>query len=210
MKKVILIVSLLLVLTMSVGAQDKVTGITAKGFKAGLNIAGHTGDDADDYLKNMLTFAFGGFMTYNINEQFAIQPELLYMMKGTDWEHISGTWKAKYNYLEIPILFKYLIPTQSNFKPNIFAGPSVGILMSAEEEMTDDSGTEILDVKDVLRSTDVGIAFGLGGSFVMGKGSLTFDARYTVGMTDIYKEDPDFGQWKIKSKVISFMLGYGF
>ena len=215
MKKIALIVAILLVFALTVGAQDKVTGVMAKGIKAGLNIAGHSGDDTDEHHKNLMGAAFGGFLQYNVAEQFAIQPEVLYMMKGAEWEDGDDTWKGKYNYLEVPILFKFLIPTQGSVQPNIFVGPSVGFLLSANEEWDYEGETGDEDVKDYLKSTDVGLAFGAGAAFTMGQGQLMLDVRYTMGMTKIYEAeanevDPDAGEPEIKSKAISFMVGYGF
>ena len=37
------------------------------------------------------------------------------------------------------------------------------------------------DIKDSMKSTEFGIAFGAGVDFVMGKGKLTFDGRYDLG-----------------------------
>ena len=68
------------------GAQEaRLTG----GFKAGLGLAKFTGDDArlgelsPGYRKG---FAAGAFLTFSPTERFAVQPELLYVQKGTVYE----------------------------------------------------------------------------------------------------------------------------
>ena len=217
MKKILVVAVMLIAFAASVGAQDKPAGLVAKGLKAGLNIAGHRGNDTDEFHKNLTAFAFGGFITYQFHERVAVQPELLYMMRGAKWESGSDTWKGKYNYLEVPILFKFMIPTRGTVQPNVYVGPSFGFLLSATEEWSYDFGGQIdsgsEDVKDYLKSPDIALAFGVGSSVALGQGNLMFEARYNLGLTKIYETDPEFpdaGQPDIKSKVISFMVGYGF
>ena len=138
-EKIILIALLLLAFSPAVFAQ----GITAKGVKGGLNIATLTGDDVED-AKSKIGFAFGGFLTYEVNEMFSLQPELLFTMKGSkydeeDTETDEDGWQSYYkyegswnlNYLEIPVLAKLKIPMEGNIKPNVFMGPALGINISA-------------------------------------------------------------------------------
>ncbi len=40
----------------------------------------------------------------------------------------------KANYIEIPLLFKVTLPTEGKIKPSLYAGPALGILMSAKAE----------------------------------------------------------------------------
>ena len=122
------------------------------------------------------------------------------MMKGTE-EDVDEGEKLKLDYLEIPVLVKYMIPTEGKISPCFFAGPAVGMLMSAKY------GDE--DVKDFTKSIDFGVAFGAGVDVAMGeKGKLTFDARYTLGLANIVDEEGVDD--KVKNANISFMVGYSF
>ncbi len=65
---------------------------------------------------------------YQFSPMFAIQPEAYYTMKGaTDKMDFQGTTvdlTYTLDYIEIPVLVKFLIPIQgSGVKPAIFAGP---------------------------------------------------------------------------------------
>jgi hypothetical protein len=176
------------------------------GVKGGLNLANVTGDDAED--ASMKIGAVGGvFMCYDITEIFALQPELLFTMKGakSDEEGSDESWKT--NYIEIPVLFRVNLPTEGKIKPMLYAGPALGILLSAE--------LEDVDMKDYMKSYDIGVLAGAGIGYQMEKGQLFCEVRYEVGMTTVWdfseeeldedEENPD-----MKNSVISFMVGYGF
>lgn len=217
MKKLMVVLSVLLLAT-AVLAQDEGKGLTAKGFKAGVNIANITGSDVDDFMdvlsyfagaslsnKTLMGFSFGGFVTYNFSPTVALQPELLYSMKGftITAEGEDEDVDVKMDYIEIPVLFKFMFG-KGTAKPYLFAGPSLGILVSSKMK----SGGESVDAKDLWKTTDVGVVFGGGVGFPLGQGALSLDGRYTMGVTNT----PDAGDAdiNIKNSNISFMVGYGF
>ena len=176
------------------------------GIKGGLNMANVTGDDTEG--TSMKIGGVGGvFMTYNITEIFAIQPEVLFSMKGASQDTLSTTVSLKFNYIEIPLLFKVTLPTEGKIKPSLYAGPALGILMSANAEV----GGVSADIKDQMKSTDIGILAGAGIGYQMENGSLlSLEVRYEVGMTSIVDTgDSDVGA-DVKNSVISVMVGYGF
>jgi hypothetical protein len=74
-------------------------GITGYGIKGGLDIATLTGDDADD-MESVIRFAVGGFLTYNFNEMFAIQPEVYCSMQGAKYEEEEDD-------VQVKVIFKY-------------------------------------------------------------------------------------------------------
>jgi hypothetical protein len=175
------------------------------GVKAGLNLANVMGDDAEE--TSMKVGAVGGvFMCYDITEIFALQPELLFTMKGAKYDEGDTTMSWKTSYIEIPVLFRVNLPTEGKIKPMLYAGPALGILMSAKDEDE--------DVKDYLKTMDIGVVAGAGVAYQLEKGAISFEARYEIGMSTVYdltdeelegREQPD-----LKNSVISFMVGYGF
>ncbi len=191
----------------SVAAQ----GLTGKGLKAGLNIANLRGDDMEDWDSKM-GFSAGGFITYSINDMFAIQPEVLFTMKGAKYEKelYGETLKQtiSLNYLEIPVLAKLSMPTQGSVKPNLFVGPSLAILLSAKVEWEYGVESDELDMKDDTKSIDLGLVFGGGVDFDLGpdKGKLSAEARYTLGLATV----DDGEEVDMKNSVISLMVGYSF
>jgi len=209
-----------IVLLLTFSSMVSAQGLTGYGLKAGLNLANLGGDDAEytDVDKKMrMGFTVGGFVTYSINEMFAIQPEVLYTQKGAKYEDPDDDFKEtdKYEYLEIPVLAKFTIPTEGNISPNLFVGPALGILMSAkwDWEWGDESGSE--DMKDDSKSTDFGLVFGAGVDIGMPHSAITIDGRYTLGLTTICEpytdpETEEEHECDVKNGVISFMVGYSF
>lgn len=169
--------------------KTKKLGITGKGIKIGLNLANVTGDDIEINWENKMGFCAGGFMTFNLSNMFAIQPEAFFTMKGYKSDQEWNFYKLTITYLEIPVLAKILILTEGTIKPNIFAGPSLGIRISGEEDM---------------KSTDFGLIFGGGIDFAFGTGNFLVDFRYSMGLSSIYENED------VKNTVISIMVGYYF
>lgn len=180
------------------------------GPKIGANFANLYGEnvkEAEEELgedfKSKLGICVGGFITFNISEMFAIQPEVLYSMKGSKAEGtlFGETFKVKFNlsYLEIPVLVKLRITTRGNVKPNIFAGPSLAIKLSGKTKTEYAGESEEDDLEDI-KDTDIGLIIGAGVDF----GKLTVDLRYNLGLTKLSEEDD------VKNKAISLMIGYSF
>lgn len=180
------------------------------GIKGGLNLANVIGDDAPDNASMKIGFVGGAFMSYNFTEIFAIQPEVLFSMKGAKGDNDLGdeeSWKL--NYLEIPVLFRVNLPTDGKMDPFLCAGPAFGILMSAK--------AEDLDVKDDMKTMDIGVVAAGGIGYQMESGTLSFEVRYEVGMTSVFNyDDAQLDEWEmtdqpdVMNSVLSFMVGYGF
>lgn len=192
--KIVLLVIFILLISSIVYAQ----GITAKGIKGGINIATLTGDDVED-AESKIGFVFGGFVSYEVNDAFCIQPEVLFTMKGTKMSGQGYEVSQNLNYIEIPILAKLNIAMDGNAQPNLFFGPAVGLNLSATYKIESDYGDDDGDIEDVA-PMDIGIIFGGGVEF----GNILIDARYDMGLTSIDDSSENF---KVKNSVISIMLG---
>ncbi len=159
------------------------------GLKGGINMAKLTGSDAG--TNSMKTgFVAGAFTTVDM-VFLNIQPEILFSQKGATYEVFGLSIDENHNYLEIPVLFKF--PLGKIVVPSIYVGPSLGMLMSAD--------VEGFDIKDGLKSTDLGLVFGMD---VKTPVKLILDARYTMGLTSI----DDSGIYDVKNSAISLMVGY--
>jgi len=191
------------------------------GLKIGGNSANIYGEDVEEFEKELdwewkskIAFCLGGFITYNINEVLAIQPEVLFTQKGAKIkEEIFGetlnVW-MNLSYLEIPVFAKLLIPTKSSVKPNLFAGPYFAIKLSGKAKAEYAGESEEEDIEDI-KGTDYGLVIGAGVDFGIGgpgMGKITVDLRYSLGLTTIssYEEEKE----DIKNKVILLMVGYSF
>lgn len=215
MKRLIItIFATVVVFTLS-SASVSAQGLTA-GLKAGMNIANVHGDDVKlaealgvEFSSN-IGLCVGGFVTYSLSDMFAIQPELLFTMKGAKMEVAGYKETVKVNYLEIPVLAKLSIPTPGNVKPSLFVGPSLAIKLSAKAEWEEDGESGEEDISEEVKSTDFGLVFGAGIDFGLGQGKLTVDARYTLGLTKVQKPEEEEEEVDMKNGAISIMVGYSF
>ncbi|MEM9649530.1 MAG: porin family protein [Bacteroidota bacterium] len=163
------------------------------GAKAGPNFAIIQPDLNDPTTRTALHL--GGVAEVSLSEKFSIQPELLFSAQGTKDESDDDE-TVRLNYLNLPILAKFYVAENLSLE----AGPQIGILLKAEVE---DDG-ETIDIKDNTKSTDLGIAFGLGYKLDNG---LNFGARYTLG-SDI--NDVDGDPDKFTNRVFQLFVGYFF
>jgi len=173
------------------------------GIKAGLDMANLTGDDVSDTSIKMGAVG-GAFMCYKVTDLIAIQPELLFAMKGAkgDTSGVDVQWKI--NYIEIPVLLKVLLPTEGKIKPALYAGPAIGILISSKFEDE--------DWKDFTKSTNFSLVAGAAVAYQLEKGAVFGEARYDVGLATIGKTEDDVSgeEPSIKTSDIMVMVGYAF
>jgi hypothetical protein len=196
---------LVVMLTIAVSlASARITG----GLKAGMNLANIHGDDIED-SKFKVGFCGGGFVAFGLGKVVVIQPELLYSQKGAKWqeEYIGETGKVtfKFNYLEMPVFIKMIVPVQGKVKPSFFLGPYFGIMITGPRGELEVDGTTIEEDLEGVKDTDFGVVFGGGLDFVLGKGKIVFDVRYGLGLTTLDEEGAD-----VKNNVFSFLVGYSF
>ena len=189
-------------------AQDavKATSEVKFGAKGGINFANIVGDDAGD--ANMFVgFNAGFFVEIPVTDKLTIQPEILYSAQGSKSEGplvIDGSLydvKAtmKFNYINIPVMFKYNVVEKFSLE----AGPYVGFLTTAKMKVdVDGYGSATEDMKDLVKSTDFGVALGMNYDF---SDVIFANVRYQGGLTQI----GDTGEGdNIKNSV--FQLGLGF
>lgn len=156
-------------------------------------------------------FVGGVLADIGITDMISIQTELLYSEKGATGSieemGIPFTTSLNFNYLEIPLLLKLKIPASSNIVCEIFAGPTLGLNLSAaigRSVMGFLAYTE--DINEEIKSTDIGLVFGVGTGFTLGSaGILTIEGRYTMGLNSI----AEAANRTMKTKDIIVMLGYG-
>ncbi len=188
------------------------------GLKAGVNLADINGADVGalesffgSSWKSKVGFCGGGFVIFPLSKGMAIQAEALYTQKGAK---MSGTidvgagpepFKLYWNtdYMEIPVLFRYAFGTAGNLKPFLYAGPSLGIKVSAKLKVEAQGISEEENI-EAFRSTDFGLVFG-GGVDI---GKIAVDLRYTLGLTKLLASEGETAD--IKNGVFSLMVGYSF
>ncbi len=166
------------------------------GVKGGISMANFYGDDVED--TSMKIGAVGGaFVTANITEMFGVRLEALYVQKGAEHDSAGVTTKAKFDYIEIPVLGVASFEAAEKMMINVYAGPALGILVSAK--------VEDFDVKDFTKSMDFGIAGGAGFTYAMESFTILLEGRYTLGLmtTDDTEAEAD-----VKNGNFSVMAGF--
>lgn len=160
------------------------------GAKAGLNIS-----NVDFEFEGLsfspdskTSFHVGAMAKYQINEQFGIQPEIVYSSEGAEIEDSDFDLA----FINVPILLTYN-PTEIF---NIHAGPQFGILTSAELDGE--------DVKDDLTSLNLSLGFGAAVELPNG---FTGGVRYNLGLSDL-NDSGDEGE--IKANSFQIYIGYFF
>ena len=169
----------------------------------------------------------GGFLVYSFIENFGVGLDVLYSQEGAKYvfeiengnESVKFENKANLNYLRFNVPLIYFFRSQENsFRPKIFAGPSLGLLLSAKHksELVSGNDDDLLiaegtqDVKKNYKGTDFGALAGLGFNYKLAEATwLNVDASYHIGATDLPK-DPDSGDDPVKNTGVALTVGVGF
>lgn len=207
MKKVYFLVIIFFALISTRGfAQD--LGLNF-GIKGGVQLTNLYADDVHDENAKV-GFQGGLYFKNQITEFFALQPEILYTLKGSqlDYDNIlmgSGSYRYNLGYIEVPVLAVVSIGSFS-----IHAGPYIAFLTNANIKDVDDDG-DIEGITDLDRSdfnsVDYGLAGGIGMDFLSG----TLGLRYNYGLNEIGKDDLAGELTKnSKNSVLSLYVGFHF
>ena len=212
MKKLLLTAAIAVFILSSVNSQDITFGA-----KAGINIANLDVTDAN--IDSRTSLHLGVTAEFEISDTFSIQPELLYSAQGaTESDTYEDSfirevseYEWKLNYIQIPIMAKFYVSEGLSLE----AGPQIGFLASAEVD-SDSTETSLfdgssvstsstVDAKEIVKSVDFGLNFGLGYKLDSG---LNFALRYNLGLSNIY--DVSESTVKIKNRVFQLSVGYTF
>jgi hypothetical protein len=192
MKRVSLLMLAIIALAFTGTAQVKF------GAKAGVNLANLTGKilgEKESY-DTKTGLHIGGFVEIPISEKFSVAPEVNFDQWGAQTEELGTKMQMNLNYINVPILAKVNV---GGF--GIYAGPQIGILMSAKAK----SGDLESDEKESFNSIDYGAVFGAEYNLAYG---IFLSARYNLGLSRIDKESDDDNY--TKNTAITFGVGIKF
>jgi hypothetical protein len=199
------------------------TSIQAKaqvafGFKAGYTRSSLNGSNAFDNSP-LQSHTLGGFIQFG-GFVFAVQPEILITQKGGHnyemLDHINEEYK--FNYLEIPVLFKAGIPLPNDvIFPHVFVGPYYASALTSSYVgsggFNDVSGAntqrESFVYQRNLRQNDLGILGGAGVDIRLNRLFFTFDARYHLGLRTIDAGGNNYDQREIRNGMFLITGGVG-
>ena len=181
MKKVFVLIAAAIV-CMSASAQIQF------GAKVGVDATNFWGKDIKHGMQ--LNYQAGLMMEYKFSPRFTIAPEVVFAAQGGEFKavdfhlgDINVNNKVAYhtNYINVPVMMKFY--TSPRF--SIDFGPQVGFNVYSKYTVED---FEAVDVKDGTKSVDFGL--GLGGTYNLTDKAFV-QARYTMGLTNVYEGDAD-------------------
>lgn len=126
------------------------------------------------------------------NSLISYQVEFHYLQKGAYIKGDTSRVRFKFNYLEIPLLLRSTA-RNDGIKPFVFAGPKIGILLSAIANIKTTSLSESRDLKKDTKPIDFSLDMGIGFEYAFGQTCFFGAARYSLGLVDIDKSSR--GEW---------------
>jgi hypothetical protein len=207
MKKVLM----LLIIPVIFASVTLAQGFTNEGIKVGLNFSNLRGSGAPSGSEYKKDFVVGGFITYSIDNDFAVQPEVYYTKKGYQVTRSylgrsSDQTTLSIAYIEIPVLLKYTLAPKGKTTPGFFAGPAIGFKRSGKYKIKEGSQTQDGELQNIT-ATDYGIVIGADWRIALSSGAVLIDMRYDLGFSNIVDTNPSP---VAKNQTISILLGYSF
>lgn len=162
--------------------------------------------------------SIGAALEVKLRGPFSILSELRYTQKGAIhnltaspdgmWE--SGKVTGTIEYFDLPVTLQAKFGS-GFIRPYLFAGPSLGVLISSNLVTETSEGSVTDDLRDQTEPAELGLDFGGGIALAaFPRASILVDVRYSLGFTNIAKRqdqnDPSF--WK--SRDIKILVGVMF
>lgn len=180
--------------------------------KAGITVTSVSYDGDPNGQKGKIGFVGGAGVEFGIIKNFfSVQPELLFIQKGDQYENEGVETRSTLNYLELPVLAKISFGSEA-VKGYVNAGPSLamGLTGKYKVEGGEDAGETDIRFGDPANDGrryldnrfDFGVQFGGGASIGAGPGSVVVDVRYGLGLSDLNNDA------RSKNRAFAFMLGY--
>ncbi|MER3318538.1 MAG: porin family protein [Allomuricauda sp.] len=187
MKKQLFLATFAILGFLNVNAQD--SGDFEFGIHSGLNLANVTVSEGQTNTNTRASFNAGVSSEYYFSDRWGLKAKLVYDSKGwangfieDEENNSSTTTNFRLNYLSIPIMANWHFGSNRNWYLNF--GPYVGLLTSAKDSELG------MDVKEAFKSTDLGLALGIGCKFRINDNTklfIEFDGQ--SGFIDIFKEN---------------------
>ncbi|MEX0723111.1 MAG: porin family protein [Gracilimonas sp.] len=179
-----------------VGSTAQAQVLPKFGVKAGVNYS--TFNNADN-VEHKAGFLGGVYAKINIPATpMAIQPEILYAQYGANDANSDASFSA--DYIQVPVLAKFGFGAPAvPVKPEVFFGPYAGFNINSEIE----GGGGAVNADDFFKDSDFGVVVGAGVQVT----KLSFEFRYTAGLTDVFEDQYADGE---KNGAFSLTVGINF
>lgn len=175
------------------------------------------GELNDVFIESRTGFSAGMSLCLGISQVFAIQPEIMYSIKGAKALKLDGgatreQYDLELHYVEIPILFKFVAPIGEAVRGNIYFGPFGvvnvenksrlhKVIAGTNTVVSDEVPTEF---NDNFIPFDAGGIIGGGMSFRLLGTELMIDARCSLSAVPLTEDG------EVHNRTFSLMLGITF
>ena len=185
---------------------------TTYGFRIGANRAVLATDPVSTAPPEpVLGLVAGSFIRLALRDEFALQVEALYSVKGaqlgTEGEG-SPELDLQVVYLEVPVLISYAIPFTGSVRPSLHVGPSIAFELSERVQQTLGGFSQSQAVNE-LTSPDLGIVVGGEVHFEVGGLDALAGLRYTHGLRNI-AEVTQSESAEVRTRTLALTLGFLF
>ena len=193
----------LLLLTVPIYAQ------ISFGLKGGVNVAEFSITDQGATIpqSSVNGFTLGAVLEVGITDNIFIQPEAIFLQKGSELNTSITELKTSVNYLDIPVLLKLKLINTDLLNINLLGGPSFGLALNGEETT---AGGQTVDInfggENGLKRFDLGINAGGGVGINLGSIGVFGDVRYLFGVSNISEDS----NREIKNKGLNLSVGLMF
>ena len=189
--------------------QDRKPGTIEVGLIGGLNIADFTGRDVETSIlgyKNQKRYTgnIGFYGTYHLNENIALQPEILYSFRGHKININSPqdmTFIYQLSYIHVPLMFKGFWNNRSQVTPYVMFGPSISFMVTDRYSVKSSQPSDNINgdlSKEGIRAASPILELNFGVGFIFN--NIAFEGRYMDGISNVFKETD------IKHRVFTFNI----
>lgn len=170
-----------------------------------------SGDSIAPLDDSRTNFAVGLTAVIPLSPLFSLEPDLLYVRKGASGALPAGNGALaggfRYDVIELPVLLRAALQPGRDFRPVLFAGPMVAKRVKCSLDAAFGAVAAAFDCGPNIRSLDYGVVFGVGADVPKGSNTLSFMARYDVGLRDL---DADPAPAAFRSRAFLLTVGWGF
>ena len=176
------------------------------GLKGGVNVAEFSIKEQSATIpqSSINGFTLGAVLEIGITDNIFIQPEAIFLQKGSELNTSLTNLKTNVNYLDIPVLLKIKLLNTKLLNINLLGGPSFGLALNGEETTP---GGQTVDInfggENGLKRFDLGINAGGGVGVNLGSIGVFGDVRYLFGVSDISED----ANREIKNKGLNLSVG---
>lgn len=161
----------------------QIPGRAGIGVKSGVTVSSFR-PSLEGALGYRTSYLFGLYGQVPVTEVVILQPEALFVRRQS--QGASETFRYRLDYVQFPLLVKASLPTGSQFRPHLHAGPYVGF---AVRRGTIHKGVYDGPENDIFKPFEVGVSIGLGVEAVLQDHVVTLSGRYDTGLTSATQKD---------------------